>query len=87
MLHTNGTAVTKYLLDSIVSNLRFLGVQNQCTNHLIGGSFWKVSTFMPKKPTRNVSGKKMKVIQLSLQRLVFSSTDFRASRMLTDLYI
>jgi hypothetical protein len=55
--------------------------------HLIDGFFLKVSTFMPKKPDKNVRGRNMNVIQLKRQRLALSSSDKRASRMLTDLYI
>ena len=56
-------------------------------NHLMLGSPEKVSTFMPKKPTVNVSGRNMKVIQESLHMLVPSWREWRASRMPTDLYI
>jgi hypothetical protein len=52
-----------------------------------GASFTKVSTFMPKKPTRKVRGKNTKVIQLSRHKLALSSTERRAPQMLTDLYI
>jgi hypothetical protein len=31
--------------------------------HFIDGLFWKVSTFMPRNEQRNVSGRKMNVIQ------------------------
>jgi len=54
--------------------------------HLIDGSSANKSTFMPKKPERKVSGRKMNVIQLSLHRLALSSRDKRVSLMATDLY-
>ena len=47
----------------------------------------EATTYMPKKPARKVSGRKMKVIQLSRHKLVLSSSDWRASRMPIDLYI
>jgi hypothetical protein len=40
---------------------------------------WRYSTLtkhtIPKRPTRNVNGKKMNVIQLSLHKLALSSND------------
>jgi hypothetical protein len=67
-----------------IMNMKGIAVKKY---HLIDGFFLKVSTFMPKKPDKNVRGRKMKVIQLKRQRLALSSSDKRASRMLTDLYI
>lgn len=49
------------------------------------GLLAKMSTFMPNKPVMNVNGRKMKVIQLSLQRLSFNRKDCRASLIATLL--
>lgn len=57
------------------------------TYHFNGGLYLNSSTFMPKRPAKKVNGKKMNVIQLSRHKLVFSSSDWRASWMLIDLYI
>jgi hypothetical protein len=54
--------------------------------HFKDGPLSKILTFIPKKPTKNVSGKKMKVIQLRRHRLAFSERESLASLMLTDLY-
>ena len=54
---------------------------------LIEGSSLKVSTFMPKKPTIKVNGRKMNVIQLSRHMESPSCNDCRESLIPTDLYI
>lgn len=55
--------------------------------HFKAGSSRSSATFIPKKLVRNVSGRNVNVIQLSRHRLVLSSSDRRASRILIDLYI
>jgi len=59
-------------------------VENVGTYHFIERCS-SIVTFMPNTPARNVRGRKMKVIQLSLNKLRFTSRDCFASRMLTDL--
>jgi len=54
-------------------------------HHKMEGLCSKTSTFMPKKPETNVRGRKMNVIQLSLQRLAFSLSDSWVSRIAADL--
>ena len=55
--------------------------------HLMLGLLVKVSTFMPKKPTVNVKGRKMNVTQLSRHIDVLSCNPCLLSRIPTDLYI
>jgi len=57
------------------------------TYHFKGGFECISDTFIPKIPARKVSGRKIKVIQLSRHKLVLSSRDWRASRIAIDLYI
>ena len=56
-------------------------------NHLMLGSFVNVSTFIPKKPTVKVRGRKMKVIQLRRHMDVLSCKPCLLSRISTDLYM
>ena len=64
-----------------------IGVYESDKYHWTGGLSANQSTFMPKNPERNVRGRKIKVIQLSLHRLALMSKDRRVSLMATDLYI
>ena len=55
--------------------------------HFKLGESFKASTFIPNAPTRNVSGRKINVIQLSRHKLAFNSRECFESRIETDLYI